>query len=336
MKSFVPLEIKKFLGFTLIETIVTIFIFTLAMGAMTGFIVMAYRTQSYTWQQSIAIDDARRGIETMVKEIRMAGEGEDGSYPIKFAGDKEFIFYSDIDRDGRVERVRYFLAQTNSKTFTQECETSEKGGFCSVSFSNFLTPGGVLKSATVSVSVDGDFGAATEYAEIFGDGIKIGNVCQSGCKNCAGTWQGTQTFDVTNFATDNSISFLIDATDKVDPQCPFSMKARFVFSFAEDISALSHEFKKGVIEPTGSPPNYPLDQEKVWTLSSYVRNSPPIFEYYNGNWPEDTINNPLPAPARLQETKLMKVYLVVNVNPNRPPTEYELVSFVQLRNLKQE
>jgi hypothetical protein len=26
--------------------------------------------------------------------------------------------------------------------------------------------------------------------------------------------------------------------------------------------------------------------------------------------------------------------LVVNVNPNRPPTEYQLQSFVQLRNLK--
>ena len=42
------------------------------------------------------------------------------------------------------------------------------------------------------------------------------------------------------------------------------------------------------------------------------------------------------VPARLVDTKLMKVYLVVNVNPNRPPNEFELESFVQLRNLKAE
>jgi hypothetical protein len=109
------------------------------------------------------------------------------------------------------------------------------------------------------------------------------------------------------------------------------MKAKFVFSFTEDISALSHEFKKGVIKPTGSPPAYPLDQEKVWTLSSYVRNTPPIFEYFdkNGNKIED-------YPARLKDTKMMKVYLVVDVNPVRTPNAYELVSFVQLRNLKEE
>jgi hypothetical protein len=316
-------------AFTLVETIVTIFVFSLVMGVIFGSILMIYQTHSYTFEQSIAIDEARKGIETMVKEIRMAKEGEDGSYPIEYAGDKEFIFYSDIDGDGRVERVRYFLAQTNSGNLTQECQTSEKGGSCSVSFSNFLT--GVLKSATVSVSVDGDFGASTEYAEIFADGIKLGNICQSGCKDCLGSWQGTQTFDVTNFANDNLITFLIDATDKVDPSCPYSMKAKFVFSFTEDISALSHEFKKGVIEPTGSPPTYPLDQENITTLTSYVRNSPPIFEYYDkdGNKISD-------YPARLKDTKLMKVYLVVNVNPNRPPNEYELISFVQLRNLKEE
>jgi hypothetical protein len=279
----------------------------------------------------LAIDEARKGIETMVKEIRMAKEGENGAYPIEYAGDKEFIFYSDIDGDGRVERVRYFLAQTNSQTLTQECQTSVKGGSCSVSFSNFLTEGGVLKSASVSVSVDGDFGASTEYAEVFADGQKLGNICQSGCRDCAGSWQGTQTFDVTNLASDNSISFLIDATNYVDPWCPYSMKAKFVFSFTEDISALSHEFKKGVIKPTGSPPTYPLDQEKIWTLSSYVRNSPPIFEYFdkNGNKIQD-------YPARLKDTKMMKVYLVVDVNPVRTPQAYELVSFVQLRNLKEE
>ena len=319
----------KIKAFTLIETIVTIFVFALAIGAVSGFILMAYRTQSYTWQQSIAIDEARKGIETMVKEIREAKEGENGSYPIELAGDKEFIFYSDIDGDGRAERVRYFLGTTNSGTITQECQTSQKGGSCSVNLSSFLK--GTLKSAQVKVSVDGDFGLSTEYAEIFGDSQKIGEICNTGCSDCPGAWQGTQTFDVTNYAKDNSISFLADATSYVDPQCPHSMKAKFEFFFTEDLSGFAHEFKKGVIKPIGSPLTYPSDQEKISILTSYVRNVPPIFEYYDQNG-----NKILDYPARLKDTKLMKVYLIVNVDPNRPPQNFGLESFVQLRNLKEE
>ncbi len=193
-------------GFTFIETLVTITIFALAMGAVSGFIIMGYRTQSYTLEQSAAIAESRKGVETMVKEIREARPGDDGAYIIEKAEDFQFIFYSDIDKDAATERVRYFI-------------------------------------------------------------------------------QGT-------------------------------------------------DFKKGVIKATGSPPDYPLEQEEITTISSYIRNAPPIFEYYNGDWPEDTVNNPLSTPARLQETKLMRVYLVINVDPNRPPQNFELESCVQVRNLK--
>ena len=321
-------------GFTFIETIVTIFIFVLIMGAVTGFIVIAYRTHGYTWEQSIAIDEARRGIETMVREIREAKEGDDGSFPIEKAGDREFIFYSDIDNDGQVERVRYFLGTVSSGNQIQKCVTFVKGGACNVTFSNFLK--GTLKSAQVKVSVEGDLGAANEYVEIFADGIKQGNLCQSGCSDCAASWQGTTIFDVTSQATDNSIQFTTDATFQVDPSCNWeesnhSMKARFELSWTEEIPGAEHEFKKGLIEPTGSPIKYPLDQEKISIISSYVRNVPPIFEYFdqNGNKIEE-------YPARLKDTKLMKVYLVINVNPNRPPQDFELESSVQLRNLKAE
>jgi len=109
------------------------------------------------------------------------------------------------------------------------------------------------------------------------------------------------------------------------------MKAKFEFSFIEDLSGFAHQFKKGVIKPVGSPPTYPSDQEKISILTSYVRNVPPIFEYFDSQG-----NKITEYPARLVDTKLMKVYLVVNVDPNRPPQDFELESSVQLRNLKQE
>jgi len=321
-------------SFTLIETLVAIAIFAIALGAVFGSILMLYRAHGYTWEQSQAIEEARRGIEIMTKEIREAREGEDGSYPIVLAGDKEFIFFSDIDNDGKTERVRYFLGTTNSGSQTQKCVSFLKGGSCNVSFSNFLI--GNLISAQVKVSIEGDLGASNEYAEIFADGVKLANLCQSGCTDCASAWQGTAVFDVTAQASDNSINFLAAATNQVDPSCNWeeinhSLKAKFEFSWTEEIIGAGNELKKGVIAPSGDPPNYPSDQEKTTIITSYVRNTPPIFEYYDKDG-----NKIEPLPARLVDTKLMKVYLVININPNKPPQDFQLESFVQLRNLKQE
>lgn len=188
-------------GFTLIETIVTIFIFTLSMGAISGLIMMLYRTHDYTWEQSQAIEEARRGIETMVKEIREAMPGEDGSYIIASTTDFQFSFYSDIGRDLSIERVRYFVEGTN--------------------------------------------------------------------------------------------------------------------------------FKKGVIKPVGIPAVYPTSTEEISILSQYIRNAPSIFRYFDEN------NQELPSPSRRKDTKLMQLYLVINVDPIRPPHDFILSSKVQIRNLKE-
>jgi len=316
-------------GFTLIETLVVIAIFTLIMGAITGAVVILYRTHGYTWQQSIAIDEARRGVETMVREIREAKVGDDGSYPIKKAEDKEFIFYSDIDGDGETERVRYFLGTVVSGSQIQECVTFANGGSCSVTFSNFLS--GTLETAQVKVSVEGDFGRRNEFADIYADRVKLGSVCREGCNDCAGIWQGTQTFDVSSQAQDNFIQFIADASPRVNNICPHAMKAKFEFSWQESLATGQNELKKGVINPAGFPVQYPSEQEQVTILSSYIRNVPPIFRYFDAKGKEIT-----DLPARLKDTKVIEVYLVIDVDPNRPPQDFELRSSVQLRNLKTE
>lgn len=324
-------------SFTLIETIITIFIFTLILLVLFGSIILLYRTHGYQWEQSIAIDEARRGIEIMVKEIREIREGENGSYPLELTGDKEFIFYSDIDNDGKTERVRYFLGQIINQTLTQECYTWSAGGACNVSFPGFLT--GTLKSVKVTVSVEGDLGSSNEYVDIFIDGQNLGRLCQTGCADCAGAWQGTQTFNVFSQAQDGTLNFTAEASSGVncagaEPDCYWqgyfhTMKVKFELEISQEIQGT--ELKKGIIKPVGFPPNYPPDQENISIITSYVRNAPPIFEYFDqkGNKIED-------SPTRLIDTKLMKVFLVVNVDPNRPPQDFELESYVQLRNLKTE
>lgn len=187
-------------AFTLIETMVVILMFALISGVIATLILTAYRIHGFTFQQSIAINEARRGVEIMVKEIRESRPGEDGAYIIEKAEDYQFIFYSDIDEDNVVERVHYFIDGTN--------------------------------------------------------------------------------------------------------------------------------FKKGVTDPSGFPVQYLSESEKITILSQYVRNQPPIFHYFDGDGVE------LFSPARLKDAKLMSVRLIININLNRAPQDFELESNVQLRNLK--
>lgn len=320
-------------GFTIIEAIVVVCVFTIILGAMMGSIVMIYRTHGYTMDQSIAIDEARKGVEMMAKEIRAARYADNGAYPIERGTGKQFIFYSDIDNDGQAERVRYFFATLNSGSQAQECATNAQDGFCDVNFANFLT--GSLISAQMAVSVEGDLDQTDEYADIFVDGIKVGDECKSGCSHCSGGWQGTMTYDVTTAAADNALLLRADSSNRVHNQCNWggahSLRARFVLGWTEEIPSLDHQFRKGVIQPQGDPAAYPLDQEQVTTVSSYVRNAPPIFQYYDKNG--GLIDS---DPAVLKETTMMRLLLIVNANPQRPPSDYELEQYVQLRNLRED
>jgi len=323
---------KRQKGFTLIESLVTIVVIALLMGATAGFIVISYKTYGYTWHQSLAIGDAQRGIDIMVREIREAQYGDDGSFPIEKAEDKEFIFYSDIDKDGATERVRYFLGTVGSSSQVKECVTYSDGGSCVVNFSNFLT--GTLTSAEITVSVEGDFGWSQEYADIYVDGSDEGAICRNGCSDCAANWEGDTVIDVTSDAADDNLQIELDSNYRVDGICDWidpnhSMKVKVTLSWTEDLPSGDSEFKRGVTNPTGSPIQYPTDQEEISIISSYVRNSPPIFKYY-----DDDGNQILSYPSRLIDTKLIKLFLVIDVNPQTSPTSFELESSVQLRNLK--
>ncbi len=198
---------KDIRGVSIIEAMISLTVFGIALAILYMFFVQGSKVQQYGSEQYTAVENARRGIQQMVKEIREAAAGDDGSYILQTANDQEIIFFSDVDADLATERIRYFLDNTT--------------------------------------------------------------------------------------------------------------------------------LKKGVVEPTGDPISYPVDTEQIAVVSEYVQNGmAPIFTYYNGNYPGDDINNPLPAPARLVETKLINVYLKVNVTPTISPDDIELQSDVQIRNLK--
>ena len=197
---------QKTTGYSLLEVMMTLGIFLIVVFGLSAFISQNYRATLFADEQSEAIQQARRGVEQMVKEIREALPAENGAYPIELANDQTLIFYSDLDADELVERVRYTLEGTN--------------------------------------------------------------------------------------------------------------------------------LVKGVTEPEGFPPAYTTPEETT-ILSRYVQNgSEPIFFYLNGNYPTDTEDNPLQTPAPVNQIRLVRVFLEINVDPSRAPENFALISNSQLRNLK--
>src|SRR3972149_5759263 len=95
------------------------------------------------------------------------------------------------------------------------------------------------------------------------------------------------------------------------------------------------DLKKGVTEPTAVPVTYPPVNEKITSVASSVdTGGTPIFTYYNGDWPADQINNPLVPASRQLSTRLVRIYLRINISPNAGAQPFELSSSVQIRSLK--
>lgn len=93
--------------------------------------------------------------------------------------------------------------------------------------------------------------------------------------------------------------------------------------------------KKGVIQPTEVPVSYPPANEKIYIIAGNVDNgSTPIFRYYNGSWPSDTTNNPLTPQNRILNTRLVKIYLRLNIQTNSGSQPFELSEDVQIRSMK--
>jgi prepilin-type N-terminal cleavage/methylation domain-containing protein len=108
---------KKFLprkhihrGMTFIEMLVAMAMATFALVAVGSFTVTFYRTHAYEIEQSLAINSARKGVERMVRDVREATFSDEGGFPISSIDAYEIVFFSDIDRDEKIERVHFFLS----------------------------------------------------------------------------------------------------------------------------------------------------------------------------------------------------------------------------------
>lgn len=194
-------------GFTFVEVIIAVFLFSVIVALTAGFVVYYFRNYSFTFEEQQQVSQAQSALTQMIREIRKARLGDDGSWPLVQTDDDVFIFYADVNGDNRSDRVRYFLNGT--------------------------------------------------------------------------------------------------------------------------------ELQRGVIQPTAVPVTYPVANEVITTLISSVEaTSSPVFRYYNGDWPADTINNPLSAADRTLNTRFVKIYIRLNQTDNFGAEPFELSSGVSIRSMK--
>lgn len=90
----------------------------------------------------------------------------------------------------------------------------------------------------------------------------------------------------------------------------------------------------GIRRPSANfPVTYAAGDEMTRMMAERIVNtaSDPMFSYFNKNYPLD--EDPVDVPADVSEIRLVKIFLKINIDPNRAPDNIQQQTFVELRNL---
>lgn len=101
-------------GFTLLELVIAISIFSLIIFIVTAVLLDVFLGSKQQFLAIDNIDNAKLVSSRFVSELRNAKVGADGSYQITTASDNQIIFYSKSPTGaGTINRIRYFRSGTN-------------------------------------------------------------------------------------------------------------------------------------------------------------------------------------------------------------------------------
>lgn len=107
-------------GFTLLEVLISISIFTVLLLAINQLFLSLYKQQGVDMAALERIQQAGRVTEVLSRELREANRGENGNFAISIAEDDRLVFFSDLDKDGLAEKIAYFLEGTEMKKTVTE------------------------------------------------------------------------------------------------------------------------------------------------------------------------------------------------------------------------
>jgi prepilin-type N-terminal cleavage/methylation domain-containing protein len=195
-------------GFTLVETLMAIAIFTIGISATVVVFSKTIKSKAYALEMGKSSFVVSRSMGDLTQYLRRARQSDAGSYPIVSADDNDLVVYSDYDKDGKTERLHVYLL--NNRVYLGICEPSE-------------------------------------------------------------------TF----------------------------------------------------------PPAYAAGDGTTIELAKQIVNTPSdaMFSYYNSEYPENTTDNPVATPADVSEIRLIRMFLKINIDPNRAPDNIQQETFVEIRNL---
>jgi len=97
-------------GMTLVEMVIVTSVFSMLMIAVGNTAANLYRANAYNIAQSYEIANARRGVQSLSRDMREMTFADDGTFPLARMEEHIIGFYSDIDRDNSVEYVEYELS----------------------------------------------------------------------------------------------------------------------------------------------------------------------------------------------------------------------------------
>jgi len=100
-------------GFSLLEILIVVMIATsivLVVSNLNGNVSLLNGLVSSELQSK---SDVNQTMQIITAEIQSAAPSANGSYPIDAASTSSFAFYADINRDGGVEHIRYFIASSS-------------------------------------------------------------------------------------------------------------------------------------------------------------------------------------------------------------------------------
>lgn len=100
---------------TLMELMVAIGVALIAMQGFTYLFIRTWDTNKFVLEEGMASAAASRATNKIVIQLRAVQQAGNGDYPIESADDFDLIFYCDVDDDGVVEKVHYYLDQVNDR-----------------------------------------------------------------------------------------------------------------------------------------------------------------------------------------------------------------------------
>lgn len=101
-------------GFSIIESIVMVAVLTMALSVTYVFFVNIFRLSREFNEAMSTQKEINTTLKEFAREVRTMSISEGGAYPIQEASSTSFTFFTDYDKDGTVERVRYYYSTTTS------------------------------------------------------------------------------------------------------------------------------------------------------------------------------------------------------------------------------